>query len=171
MDKPRVLVSFCLLGAQCRYDGQCKPPLAELARLQARFDLIPICPEQLGGLATPRPPAERRGSRVVTASGLDVTEAYARGAQQVLQLARQFSCRAAILKAKSPGYGSGLIYDGSFTGRLTEGSGVTARLLEEHGVQVYGESEAGTLAERGEAREEGQRASRPLPSKYPGKND
>ena len=101
MDKPRVLVSLCLLGAQCRYDGQCKPPLAELALLQSRFDLIPICPEQLGGLATPRPPAERRGSRVVTASGLDVTEAYARGAQQVLQLARQFSCRAAILKAKT----------------------------------------------------------------------
>ena len=71
MDKPRVLISLCLLGAQCRYDGQCKPPLAELALLQARFDLIPICPEQLGGLATPRPPAERRGSRVVTASGLD----------------------------------------------------------------------------------------------------
>ena len=80
MDKPRVLISLCLLGAQCRYDGQCKPPLAELALLQARFDLIPICPEQLGGLATPRPPAERRGSRVVTTSGLDVTDAYVRPA-------------------------------------------------------------------------------------------
>ena len=145
MDKPRVLVSFCLLGAQCRYDGQCKPPLAELARLQARFDLIPICPEQLGGLATPRPPAERRGSRVVTASGLDVTEAYARGAQQVLQLARQFSCRAAILKAKSPACGSGLIYDGSFTRRLVPGWGVAAQLLRENGLLVCDETQIGWL--------------------------
>ena len=145
MDKPRVLVSFCLLGAQCRYDGQCKPPLAELARLQARFDLIPICPEQLGGLATPRPPAERRGSRVVTASGLDVTEAYARGAQQVLQLARQFSCRAAILKAKSPACGSGLIYDGSFTGTLVTGDGVAAQMLKEEGLIVFGESDTELL--------------------------
>ena len=145
MDKPRVLVSFCLLGAQCRYDGQCKPPLAELARLQARFDLIPICPEQLGGLATPRPPAERRGSRVVTASGLDVTEAYARGAQQVLQLARQFSCRAAILKAKSPACGSGQIYDGSFTRRLVPGWGVAAQLLRENGLLVCDETQIGWL--------------------------
>ena len=145
MDKPRVLVSFCLLGAQCRYDGQCKPPLAELARLQARFDLIPICPEQLGGLATPRPPAERRGSRVVTASGLDVTEAYARGAQQVLQLARQFSCRAAILKAKSPACGSGLIYDGSFTRRLVPGWDVAAQLLRENGLLVCDETQIGWL--------------------------
>ena len=139
MDKPRVLISLCLLGAQCRYDGQCKPPLAELALLQARFDLIPICPEQLGGLATPRPPAERRGSRVVTASGLDVTDAYVRGAQQVLQLARQFSCRAAILKAKSPACGSGQIYDGSFS------RGVAAQLLRESGLLVCDETQIGWL--------------------------
>lgn len=145
MDKPRVLVSLCLLGAQCRYDGQCKPPLAELALLQSRFDLIPVCPEQLGGLATPRPPAERRGDRVVTASGLDVTEAYARGAQQVLQLARQFSCRVAILKAKSPACGSGLIYDGSFTRRLVPGWGVAAQLLRENGLLVCDETQISWL--------------------------
>lgn len=145
MDKPRVLISLCLLGAQCRYDGQCKPPLAELAPLQARFDLIPICPEQLGGLATPRPPAERRGSRVVTASGLDVTDAYVRGAQQVLQLARQFSCRAAILKAKSPACGSGQIYDGSFSRHLVPGWGVAAQLLRESGLLVCDETQIGWL--------------------------
>ena len=88
-----------------------------------------------------------------------------------VKLARAHGCTLAVLKERSPSCGRGQIYDGSFTGRLTEGSGVTARLLEEHGVQVYGESEAGTLAERGEAREEGQRAPCPLPSKYPGKND
>ena len=134
MDKPRVLISLCLLGAQCRYDGQCKPPLAELALLQARFDLIPICPEQLGGLATPRPPAERRGSRVITASG-----------QDVLQLARQFSCRAAILKAKSPACGSGQIYDGSFSRHLVPGWGVAAQLLRESGLLVCDETQIGWL--------------------------
>ena len=113
--------------------------------MQARFDLIPICPEQLGGLATPRPPAERRGSRIVTASGLDVTDAYVLGAQQVLQLARQFSCRAAILKAKSPACGSGQIYDGSFSRHLVPGWGIAAQLLRESGLLVCDETQIGWL--------------------------
>ena len=108
---------------------------------------------------------------MVDRAGKDVTEAYRLGAEEVLELARAHRCTLAVLKERSPSCGRGQIYDGSFTGRLTEGSGVTARLLEEHGVQVYGESEAGTLAERGEALEEGQRAPCPLPAKYPGKND
>ena len=154
-----ILVSACLLGTPCRYDGASRP-CGELARLEVLgHRRIPVCPEVMGGLPTPRPPAElQRDGRVVDRAGKDVTEAYRLGAE-------------AVLKERSPSCGRGQIYDGSFTGRLTEGSGVTARLLEEHGVQVYGESEAGTLAERGEAREEGQSASRPLPSKYPGKND
>ena len=153
-----ILVSACLLGTPCRYDGASRP-CGELARLEVLgHRLIPVCPEVMGGLPTPRPPAElQRDGRL--------------GAEEVLELARAHRCTLAVLKERSPSCGRGQIYDGSFTGRLTEGSGVTARLLEEHGVQVYGESEAGTLAERGEAREEGQRASRPLPSKYPGKND
>ena len=76
---------------------------------------------------------------------MDVTEAYARGAQQVLQLARQFSCRAAILKAKSPACGSGLIYDGSFTRRLVPGWGVAAQLLRENGLLVCDETQIGWL--------------------------
>ena len=167
-----ILVSACLLGTPCRYDGASRP-CGELARLEVLgHRLIPVCPEVMGGLPTPRPPAElQRDGRVVDRAGKDVTEAYRLGAEEVLELARAHRCTLAVLKERSPSCGRGQIYDGSFTGRLTEGSGVTARLLEEHGVQVYGESEAGTLAERGEAREEGQSASRPLPSKYPGKND
>ena len=167
-----ILVSACLLGTPCRYDGASRP-CGELARLEVLgHRLIPVCPEVMGGLPTPRPPAElQRDGRVVDRAGTDVTEAYRLGAEEVLELARAHRCTLAVLKERSPSCGRGQIYDGSFTGRLTEGSGVTARLLEEHGVQVYGESEAGTLAERGEAREEGQSASRPLPSKYPGKND
>ena len=166
-----ILASSCLLGCECRYKGDgCK--CDALIKLAESNTIIGVCPEQMGGLPTPRPPAElQRDGRVVDRAGKDVTEAYRLGAEEVLELARAHRCTLAVLKERSPSCGRGQIYDGSFTGRLTEGSGVTARLLEEHGVQVYGESEAGTLAERGEAREEGQSASRPLPSKYPGKND
>ena len=81
----RLLISACLLGCRCRYDGASKAhPLA--AALAERHDLVPVCPEQLGGLATPRPPAERRGEAVVTAAGLDVTEQYRRGAEEALTL-------------------------------------------------------------------------------------
>ena len=144
-----ILVSACLLGTPCRYDGASRP-CGELARLEVLgHRLIPVCPEVMGGLPTPRPPAElQRDGRVVDRAGKDVTEAYRLGAEEVLELARAHRCTLAVLKERSPSCGRGQIYDGSFTGRLTEGSGVTARLLEEHGVQVYGESEAGTLAER-----------------------
>lgn len=110
--------------------------------------MIPVCPEQMGGLSTPRPPAERRGDRVVTAAGTDVTEAYGRGADQALKLARQFGCRIALLKEKSPSCGCGRIYDGTFSRTLTGGNGVTAGLLLEHGIEVFGESRIGELAER-----------------------
>lgn len=142
----RILVSACLLGAACRYDGQSKeyPLVAALAR---KHELVPVCPEQLGGLPTPRPPAERRGERVVTAENADVTAAYRRGAEETLRLCRILGCRAAILKERSPSCGSGEIYDGAFRGRLVPGRGVTAELLEQNGIPVYGESRAAELPE------------------------
>ena len=114
-----ILISSCLLGQYCRYDGKTKT-YDVIRPLLGRDDLhfIPICPEQAGGLATPRPPAERCGERVVTEAGLDVTEAYERGAAAALYLARLFHCTKAILKAKSPSCGCGLIYDGPFPGPL-----------------------------------------------------
>lgn len=126
-----ILISSCLLGQYCRYDGKTKT-YDVIRPLLGRDDLhfIPICPEQAGGLATPRPPAERCRERVVTEAGLDVTEAYERGAAAALYLARLFHCTKAILKAKSPSCGCGLIYDGTFTRTLTEGDGVTAALLK-----------------------------------------
>jgi len=135
----KLLVSACLLGACCRYDGASKAhPLA--SALAERHTLVPVCPEQLGGLATPRPPAERRDSRVVTESGADVTEQYRRGAEEALKLCKLLGCQAAVLKERSPSCGRGQVYDGTFTGTLTAGDGVTAALLEEHGIPVYGES-------------------------------
>lgn len=142
----KLLVSACLLGVNCRYNAEPKAlPDDLLSRLLERHTVVPVCPEQLGGLTTPREPSERQGARVVMRSGRDVTAAYARGAQEALRLARQFGCTAAVLKERSPSCGHGEIYDGTFTGTRTAGDGVTAALLLENGIAVYGESEIDQL--------------------------
>lgn len=140
----KILISACLLGVQCRYDGKSKayPHVDALAK---RHTLIPVCPEQLGGLPTPRPPAERVGERVLTKDGADVTAQYRRGAEETLMLCKRLGCEAAVLKERSPSCGRGVIYDGTHTATLTEGDGVTAQLLHLHGIPVYGESEIEAL--------------------------
>lgn len=139
-----ILVSACLLGCPCRYDGKSKPNDTVLA-LMEQHTLIPICPEQMGGLATPRVPAERRGDGVFTETGGDVTAQYRCGAEEALRLAKLYGCTHAILKERSPSCGSGQIYDGSFSRTLTDGDGVTAALLKENGITVLGENEVDTL--------------------------
>ena len=136
----RILISACLLGLKCRYDGGGKalPPLAELLG-RADLSFVPVCPEQLGGLPTPRPPAERCGDRVMTQAGADVTAQYRKGAEAALALYRLCGCQAAILKANSPSCGCGTIYDGSFSHRIISGDGVTAELLRANGIPVYTE--------------------------------
>ena len=136
------LISACLLGLYCRYDGKVKT-YEGVAELLQREDihLIPICPEQAGGLATPRPPAERCGARVLTQDGRDVTAQYAQGAQTACELARKFHCPCAILKEKSPSCGSGRIYDGTFTRTLVAGDGVAAESLKVMGITIIGESQ------------------------------
>lgn len=142
----KILVSACLLGACCRYDGRSKP-YPGVALLGKEHQMVPICPEQLGGLPTPRPPAERQGDDVRTRDGLDVTAQYRRGAEEALKLCMLTGCRVALLKEKSPSCGGRCIYDGTFTGALVEGAGVTAELLRRYGVTVYGESELEALAD------------------------
>ena len=142
MDK--LLVSACLLGTPCRYDGRSKAD-ARIQALAEKYELVPVCPEELGGLPTPREPSERRGERVVMRSGRDVTAEYRRGAEAALALCLQNGCKAAVLKEKSPSCGCGQVYDGTFSRRLIEGDGVTAELLKAHGVAVYGESGAEKL--------------------------
>ena len=142
MDK--LLVSACLLGIPCRYDGRSKAD-TRIQALAEKYELIPVCPEELGGLPTPREPSERRGERVVMRSGRDVTAEYRRGAEAALALCLQNGCKAAVLKEKSPSCGCGQVYDGTFSRRLIEGDGVTAELLKAHGVAVYGESGAEKL--------------------------
>ena len=137
--RPRILVSACLLGVYCRYNGERKQ-MEGIERLMECAELIPVCPEILGGLPTPRPAAERVGDRVMNREGADVTEAYRRGAEETLHLAELFGAKMALLKERSPSCGMGKIHDGSFQGRIVDGSGVTAELLAAHGISVYGES-------------------------------
>ena len=136
----KILVSACLLGVGCRYDGKSVPSAAVLA-LMRKHTLIPVCPEILGGLPTPRVPAERQGAKVVNRAGEDVTAAYRRGAEETLRLARLYGAQVAVLKTKSPSCGKRLIYDGGFCGRLVPGTGVTAELLAAAGIAVYTEEE------------------------------
>ena len=143
-NKPRALVSACLLGAACRYDGR-DNLRTEVAALADRFELIPVCPEQLGGLPTPRPPAERRDGGVFTQAGADVTAAFQRGASEACGLAERFGARLAILKSRSPSCGCGRIYDGSFTRRLVDGSGTAAQALCDMGVRVFTEEQLDAL--------------------------
>lgn len=141
-----VLVSACLLGFDCKYSGGSnKLPEGQLAALKEHFRLIPVCPETAGGLPTPRQPSERLGEKVLSKQGQDVTAQYQKGAETALCLARRYGCKAALLKEKSPSCGSGLIYDGSFTGTLVPGDGVAAQALKEAGLIVFGESDTELL--------------------------
>ena len=139
-----LLISACLLGANCKYSGgnNALPP-ETLAALRKTYRLIPVCPEVAGGLPVPREPSERQGARVVSRSGRDVTAEYRRGAETALRLAKRFDCRKALLKERSPSCGNGKIYDGgSFSGRLVPGNGVTAELLMVQKLEILGELSA-----------------------------
>ena len=135
-----ILVSACLLGIGCRYDGKHKANEAVLA-LKEKYNLIPVCPEIFGGLPTPRIPSERIGERVMMKDGTDVTDNYMRGAKEAYELCRIYGITTAILKERSPSCGKGEIYDGTFTGKLTARDGVAAEYLMSHGIRVIGESE------------------------------
>lgn len=142
--KAPLLISACLLGVDCKYSGgnnYC-PGVEALGR---RYALVPVCPEQDGGLPTPRPPAERLGDRVVNDQGQDVTAQYRHGAALALETARHHGCTCALLKERSPSCGCGGIYDGSFTHTVIPGRGVTAQLLAENGITVLGESQLEAL--------------------------
>lgn len=144
-----ILVSACVLGVNCRYNGIVKPNKEVMGLLQRKdIHLIPVCPEQLGGLPTPRIPSEIvKDGKVMMKDGHDVTAEYQRGAEEALHLAKLYDCSIAILKEKSPSCGHGEVYDGTFSGKLMKGNGITASLLLENGVKVIGESELSILIE------------------------
>lgn len=144
MVKMNILISACLIGVNCRYDGSSQK-VKDLELLLQKYNLIPVCPEQLGGLPTPRQAAEILNGRVITKKGDDVTKAFEQGAQEVLALAQLYHCTIAILKERSPSCGNKERYDGSFLGVLESGDGLTAALLKQHNITVLGERDIPSL--------------------------
>ena len=133
--KEIILISACLLGVRCRYDAGSRPN-RKMLRLAKTVRLMPFCPEQLGGLPTPREQSERLKDRVVTITGKDVTVNFMRGARQTLLLAKIFNVKKAYVKARSGACGAEEIYDGSFSGNLIPGDGVTSELLRKNGIEI-----------------------------------
>lgn len=135
-----ILVSACLLGHNCKYNGGNNFSPAVLAFLDNK-EYISFCPECAGGLPTPRDPAERNGRKIVSKAGKDVTEEMTKGANAALQLSKENNIKLAVLKEKSPSCGVHQIYDGTFCGHLIAGKGLTTELLEKNGLQVMSELE------------------------------
>lgn len=144
MDK--ILVSACLLGEKCKYSAMSNynQNVVDFLR-ESGAEAVPVCPEVMGGLPTPRACAEIRDGRVVTKDGADVTAQFQKGAEEALRMARENHCGSAILKERSPSCGSGAVYDGTFTGTLKQGNGITARLLEQAGIRILGENDIGNF--------------------------
>ena len=135
-----LLISACLMGFECKYSGGSNKLSEEaLARLKSEYRLIPVCPETAGGLPVPRDPSERLGGKVVSSKGKDVTAEFEKGADVALTLAKRYGCKKALLKRNSPSCGGEFIYDGSFSGTLVSGQGVTAELLRSNGLEIIGE--------------------------------
>jgi uncharacterized protein YbbK (DUF523 family) len=134
------LCSACLLGINCRYDGHSKAD-KKVLKLAKKEILIPVCPEQLGGLSTPRAPTEKKGNNIFTKEGNDLTAQFQNGANEVLKIANIFGVKEAIMKQKSPSCGCGKIYDGSFSGKLIKGDGITTALLKNNGIKVISEED------------------------------
>ena len=138
----KILISACLLGERCRYDGKSKPMEKDLIdKLKREYMLFPVCPEVMGGLSTPRKPCEICGECAVTADGTDCTSEYRKGAETVLKIALENTVDFCILKSKSPSCGNEYVYDGSFSGTLVKGVGITADLLEKSGFVIYNETQ------------------------------
>lgn len=140
----KILISACLLGVNCKYNGKNNYiPLIE--ELKKKYDLVPVCPEVMGGLSIPRNPSEITGDMVISNKGIDVTSNFLSGACQALQLANISNINIAILKDGSPSCGSTYIYDGTFTKNKISGMGITAKLLKENNIEIYNENDIESL--------------------------
>jgi uncharacterized protein YbbK (DUF523 family) len=143
------LVSACLLGIRCAWSGDDKYQNDQAIELSRVETLIPVCPEQLGGLPTPRAPQEIQGGtgddvlngkcRVMNKDGEDVTRQFIQGAEETLRIAKKLKAKEFVAKSESPSCGCGRIYDGSFSGKLIDGDGVTTALLKRNGIRIIPE--------------------------------
>lgn len=139
-----ILVSACLLGENCKWNGR-NNAREHIIKLKEKYNLIPFCAEVLGGLPTPRIPAEIRGNKVYNQVELEVTQFFTRGAQRALEVAINNKCKYAILKDHSPSCGVTKVYDGTFSRTLVEGQGMTAKLLTKNKIKVFGDDEVDKL--------------------------
>ena len=135
-----IIVSACLAGIYCKWDGGSNP-CEQVIEMVKNRTAIPVCPEQLGGLSTPRYPAEQIGEKVINNKGNDVTINFKKGASEALKIAQMIKCNKAILKANSPSCGSGMIYDGTFSGNLIPGDGIFVKLLKVNNIAVSSEND------------------------------
>ena len=146
MSKVNVAISACLIGDACRYDGLSKK-YDRIDELKEKYNLIPICPECLGGLSTPRIPSEIIGNKVINKDGFDNTIYFESGAKKALAIYKENNCAFAILKESSPSCGVNMIYDGSFSGKKIKGIGICAKLFVNFGIKVYTENDIDDLLE------------------------
>ena len=136
----KILISACLVGDKCKYDGHTNyTPL--IKDLLEKYELVPFCPEVEGGLPTPRKPSERKGDKVINNVGKDVTRNFELGAEKALNICKYLNIKIAILKENSPSCGVNQIYDGNFNKKLIKGEGVTTELLRKNGIIVYTENQ------------------------------
>lgn len=142
----KILVSACLLGENCKYNGG-NNRNNDVIALQEKHQLIPVCPECFAGLSIPRVPSEIRGDKVFSKDGVDLTQEFNDGAEKTLYVAQECGCQIAVLKERSPSCGFGKIYDGSFTGKTIYGNGITAQLLYDNGIVVIGESQLNKISD------------------------
>jgi len=136
--KEIILCSACLLGIKCRYNGKSKIS-KKIIDFSKKAILIPLCPEQLAGLPTPREEAEIKNKKVITKSNKDVSKYFQEGAREVLKIAKLYKVKKAILKQKSPSCGFGQIYNGNFEGVVIKGNGITADLLKKDKIKIITE--------------------------------
>lgn len=134
----KIAVSSCLLGINCKYNGKSNYN-EEIVKLKEKYELIPICPEVLGGLPIPRVPSEIINNKVINQEGMDVTKNYIDGANKALQILKDNNIKIVILKAKSPSCGKGEIYDGTFSHTIVKGNGITSKLFLDNNITVYNE--------------------------------
>ena len=135
-----ILVSACLLGHNCKYNGKNNKNEKVLDYIKNKH-VIPICPEVFGGLTIPRLPSEIKDNKVINKTGKDVSDNFIRGANKTLEIAKKLNVKKALLKQNSPSCGCGRIYDGSFTNTIINGDGITTRILKENNIEVITEED------------------------------
>lgn len=140
MEKEKILVSSCLIGKNCKYNGKNNYNEKVIEYIKDK-DVYLVCPEQLGGMSTPRLASERKGNKVINKEGKDVTKNFINGACKVLDIALKNNVKKAILKSKSPSCGLDLIYDGTFTNTLISGDGITTELLKKNDIEILTEND------------------------------